>query len=206
MKDILQDIIANKRIEVDRQKQAVQLRTLLALGGERLERTTYSMRASLAASSSGIIAEFKRKSPSKGWLHPDAAIPDIIPAYQQAGASACSVLTDPQFFGGSLGDLCQARKLAEIPLLRKDFIIDEYQVYQAIPSNWKHCWKSTANRNWGISTRISTCSVLTTATSGHSIPMWKIRSVWQKSCRKSAKKRTSLPSWFRKAEYQTQPQ
>lgn len=68
MKDILQDIIANKRIEVDRQKQAVQLRTLLALGGERLERTTYSMRASLAASSSGIIAEFKRKSPSKGWL------------------------------------------------------------------------------------------------------------------------------------------
>ena len=131
MKDILQDIIANKRIEVDRQKQAVQLRTLLALGGERLERTTYSMRASLAASSSGIIAEFKRKSPSKGWLHPDAAIPDIIPAYQQAGASACSVLTDPQFFGGSLGDLCQARKLAEIPLLRKDFIIDEYQVYQA---------------------------------------------------------------------------
>ena len=56
MKDILQDIIANKRIEVDRQKQAVQLRTLLALGGERLERTTYSMRASLAASSSGIIA------------------------------------------------------------------------------------------------------------------------------------------------------
>ena len=105
MKDILQDIIANKRIEVDRQKQAVQLRTLLALGGERLERTTYSMRASLAASSSGIIAEFKRKSPS--------------------------ILTDPQFFGGSLGDLCQARKLAEIPLLRKDFIIDEYQVYQA---------------------------------------------------------------------------
>ena len=80
MKDILQDIIANKRIEVDRQKQAVQLRTLLALGGERLERTTYSMRASLAASSSGIIAEFKRKSPSKGWLHPDAAIPNIIPA------------------------------------------------------------------------------------------------------------------------------
>lgn len=97
MKDILQDIIANKRIEVDRQKQAVQLRTLLALGGERLERTTYSMRASLAASSSGIIAEFKRKSPSKGWLHPDAAIPDIIPAYQQAGASACSVLTDRSF-------------------------------------------------------------------------------------------------------------
>lgn len=131
MKDILQDIIANKRIEVERQKQAVRLQTLLALGGDRLERPTHSMRASLAASSSGIIAEFKRKSPSKGWLHPDAAIADIIPAYRKAGASACSVLTDSQFFGGSLGDLCQARKLADLPLLRKDFIIDEYQLYQA---------------------------------------------------------------------------
>lgn len=131
MKDILQDIIANKRVEVDRQKQAVKLQTLLALGGERLERPTYSMRASLAASPSGIIAEFKRKSPSKGWLHPDAAIAKVIPAYKGAGASACSILTDSQFFGGSLGDLCQARKLADIPLLRKDFIIDEYQLYQA---------------------------------------------------------------------------
>lgn len=131
MKDILQDIIANKRLEVERQKQAVRLQTLLALGGERLERTTYSMRASLAASSSGIIAEFKRKSPSKGWLHPDAVIADIIPAYMNAGASACSILTDSQFFGGSLGDLCQARKLVDLPLLRKDFIIDEYQLYQA---------------------------------------------------------------------------
>lgn len=131
MKDILQDIIANKRIEVERQKQAVKLQTLLALGGERLERITYSIRASLAASPSGIIAEFKRKSPSKGWLHPDAAIADIVPAYEKAGASACSVLTDSQFFGGSLGDLCMARKLVNIPLLRKDFIIDEYQLYQA---------------------------------------------------------------------------
>lgn len=131
MKDILQDIIANKRIEVERQKQAVQLQTLLALGGERLERTTYSMRASLAASPSGIIAEFKRKSPSKGWLHPDAAIDDIVPTYQEAGASACSILTDSNFFGGSLGDLCLARKLVDLPLLRKDFIIDEYQLYQA---------------------------------------------------------------------------
>lgn len=131
MKDILQEIIANKRIEVDRQKQAVRLQTLLALGGERLERTTYSMRASLAASSSGIISEFKRKSPSKGWLHPDAAIAEIVPAYKEAGASACSILTDSLFFGGSLGDLCLARKLVDIPLLRKDFIIDEYQLYQA---------------------------------------------------------------------------
>lgn len=70
MKDILQDIIANKRIEVERQKQAVRLQTLLGMGGERLEHPARSMRAALAASSSGIIAEFKRKSPSKGWLPP----------------------------------------------------------------------------------------------------------------------------------------
>ena len=101
MKDILQDIIANKRIEVERQKQAVRLQTLLGMGGERLEHPARSMRAALAASSSGIIAEFKRKSPSKGWLHPDAAIADVLPAYEKGGASACSVLTDSNFFGGS---------------------------------------------------------------------------------------------------------
>ena len=65
-KDILQDIIANKRIEVARQKQAVSLQTLLALGSDRMERDTRSMRAALESSPSGIIAEFKRKSPSKG--------------------------------------------------------------------------------------------------------------------------------------------
>lgn len=131
MKDILQDIVANKRIEVERQKQAVKLQTLLGLGGERLERPTRSMRAALAASPSGIIAEFKRKSPSKGWLHPDAAVAGVLPAYEKGGASACSVLTDSDFFGGSIGDLCKARSLVDLPLLRKDFIIDEYQLYQA---------------------------------------------------------------------------
>lgn len=131
MKDILQDIIANKRIEVERQKQAVPLQTLLGLGNDRLDRPIRSMRASLAASPYGIIAEFKRKSPSKGWLFPDAAIADVVPAYETNGASACSVLTDSCFFGGSLGNLCQARSLVHLPLLRKDFMIDEYQLYQA---------------------------------------------------------------------------
>ena len=81
-KDILQDIIANKRIEVARQKQAVSLQTLLALGSDRMERDTRSMRAALESSPSGIIAEFKRKSPSKGWLHPGANIADVVPAYE----------------------------------------------------------------------------------------------------------------------------
>lgn len=104
-KDILQDIIANKRIEVARQKQAVSLQTLLALGSDRMERDTRSMRVALESSPSGIIAEFKRKSPSKGWLHPGANIADVVPAYEAGGASACSILTDGYFFGGSLGDL-----------------------------------------------------------------------------------------------------
>ena len=117
-KDILQDIIANKRIEVARQKQAVSLQTLLALGSDRMERDTRSMRAALESSPSGIIAEFKRKSPSKGWLHPGANIADVVPAYEAGGASACSILTDGDFFGGSLGDLQKARKLVDLPLLR----------------------------------------------------------------------------------------
>ena len=130
-KDILQDIIANKRMEVERQKAAVSLRTLLSLGGDRLERPTRSMREALATSPYGIIAEFKRKSPSKGWLHPHAEVADVVPAYEAGGASACSILTDGKFFGGSLGDLRKARDLADLPLLRKDFIIDTYQLFQA---------------------------------------------------------------------------
>lgn len=130
-KDILQDIIANKRVEVERQKAAVSLRTLLSLGGDRLERPTRSMREALASSPYGIIAEFKRKSPSKGWLHPHAEVADVVPAYEAGDASACSVLTDGKFFGGSLGDLRKARDLADLPLLRKDFIIDTYQLFQA---------------------------------------------------------------------------
>lgn len=131
MKDILQEIIANKRLEVEQQKQAVKLQTLLSLGGDRLERPTHSMRSSLASSKSGVIAEFKRKSPSKGWLYAEATIADIIPSYEKNGAAACSVLTDSVFFGGSLGDLNKARHLVNLPLLRKDFIIDSYQLYQA---------------------------------------------------------------------------
>lgn len=89
------------------------------------------MRRALAESETGIIAEFKRRSPSKGWLHEDAKIEAVVPAYEAGGASACSVLTDSEFFGGTLEDLQQARRLAALPLLRKDFIVDEYQLYQA---------------------------------------------------------------------------
>jgi len=131
MMDILETIIANKRKEVIAQKEAVPLRTLLELKASQFERPVCSMREALAGSSSGIIAEFKRKSPSKGWLFPDAKVEDILPAYESGGASACSVLTDTVFFGGSLSDIGQARELVRLPLLRKDFMVDEYQIFQA---------------------------------------------------------------------------
>jgi indole-3-glycerol phosphate synthase len=90
-----------------------------------------SLKRALAESPSGIIAEFKRKSPSKGWIHADAFPEEVVPAYAKAGAAALSVLTDEEYFGGSLDFIRRVRPLVDIPILRKDFIIDPYQLYQA---------------------------------------------------------------------------
>ena len=129
MKDILSEIIANKRFEVDLQKQAISIEQLQE--GISEVPTSRSMKQALASSASGIIAEFKRRSPSKGWIKEEACPEEIVPSYAAAGASALSILTDEKFFGGSLKDIRTARPLVEIPILRKDFIIDEYQLYQA---------------------------------------------------------------------------
>ena len=129
MKDILSEIIANKRFEVDLQKQSISLEQLQ----NSLETTVKqrSLKEALKSSSSGIIAEFKRRSPSKEWIHRKALAEDIVPGYVNAGASAVSILTDEKFFGGNLKDIKDARPLIDIPILRKDFIVDEYQLYQA---------------------------------------------------------------------------
>src|SRR6185295_11483552 len=79
----------------------------------------------------GIIAEFKRKSPSKGMINAHASVERTTIGYMQAGASALSVLTDKQFFGGSNEDLVTVRKYNFCPVLRKDFTIDEYQIIEA---------------------------------------------------------------------------
>ena len=129
MKDILSEIIANKRFEVDLQKQAISIEQLQE--GISESPTPRSMKQALASSTSGIIAEFKRRSPSKGWIQEEVRPEEIVPSYAAAGASALSILTDEKFFGGSLKDIRAARPLVEIPILRKDFIIDEYQLYQA---------------------------------------------------------------------------
>ncbi|NDV65206.1 indole-3-glycerol phosphate synthase TrpC [Bacteroides sp. 224] len=129
VKDILSEIIANKRFEVEFQKRSISLEQIQdSLTDMQKHR---SMKEALANSNSGIIAEFKRKSPSKGWIKENAEVEKIVPSYQAAGASALSILTDEKFFGGSLRDIRSVRSLVNIPILRKDFIIDEYQLYQA---------------------------------------------------------------------------
>ncbi len=131
MKDILADIIANKRIEVAKAKATTPTEAVLE---DVTTRKEVSMHDALAASPSGIIAEFKRKSPSKGWIHPDARVEDVAPLYEQGDAAAMSVLTDTDFFGGSIADLEAARQSVDLPLLRKDFIIDPYQIAKAYAS------------------------------------------------------------------------
>lgn len=97
----------------------------------RVLRTPVSMSKALIASPTGIIAEFKRRSPSKGEIHPQAAVDQVVGGYEAAGAAACSILTDTRYFGGSLSDLAAARRITSLPLLRKEFIVDERQVFEA---------------------------------------------------------------------------
>jgi len=133
MEDILQEIVANKRIEVEQQKKAVAPRDLYARVESIMAQgfNARSMSRSLAGSPYGIIAEFKRKSPSKGWIHEDAKPMDVVPKYAESGASALSILTDYKYFGGKLEFIPQVRQAVDIPILRKEFIIDEYQLFEA---------------------------------------------------------------------------
>lgn len=131
MKDILQEIIAHKQLEIQRQKSLVSMKTLENQLPEAINRKVNSMRFALETSPYGIIAEFKRRSPSKGWIFAEAEVEEVLPAYEKGGASACSVLTDHHFFGGSMEDLQKARQLVSLPLLRKEFIIDSYQLIES---------------------------------------------------------------------------
>ncbi len=127
---ILDKIIAEKYLEVERQKSLVAVSVLEKKPD--FSRICLSLKESLLRpASSGIIAEFKRMSPSKGIINNQTRIEDVTVGYASAGAAGLSVLTDRTFFGGSLVDLIAARKLNAIPLLRKDFMVDEYQIIEA---------------------------------------------------------------------------
>lgn len=151
MKDILEEILENKRAELVREKAALPPASLYEQVERQIESEMEqhtntridnhdfassvskhrSMRRSLHGSATGIIAEFKRKSPSKGWIKEDGRA-DIIPAaYAEAGAAALSILTDADYFGGSPDFIRTARPMVSVPILRKEFIVDEYQLYQA---------------------------------------------------------------------------
>lgn len=123
---ILDQIIREKSREVADKKKLYPLSVLR--DNEGFRRKVFSMQKALSCSSSGIIAEFKRKSPSKGFIHKDARAAEVVKGYALAGASAASVLTDASFFGGSPADLQEVRPVTDIPLLRKDFIVDSYQI------------------------------------------------------------------------------
>ena len=131
MQDILTDITHHKRMEVELMKQTTPQNELEKQLAEATLPPCRSMKQALMDSPTGIIAEFKRRSPSKGWIKREANPSAILPAYEQAGASAISVLTDKAYFGGTLEDLRTARRCTRLPILRKDFIIDEYQLLQA---------------------------------------------------------------------------
>ena len=126
--NILERIVADKRVEVDLKKSVLPLDYLR--NSPMIEREVFSLRESLQKGS-GIIAEFKRRSPSKQVINQKSGVAEVVTGYQSAGASGISVLTDTKYFGGSLDDLLQARAALEIPVLRKDFMIDPYQLFEA---------------------------------------------------------------------------
>jgi len=125
---ILDKIIERKKQEVQDSKSKISVEQLK--DSEFFGRTTFSLKETLK-SKSGIITEFKRQSPSKGIIN-DKVLPlEVVSQYEKFGASAVSILTDKVFFGGSFQDILSVRNHISIPILRKDFMVDEYQFYEA---------------------------------------------------------------------------
>ncbi|MBI1769251.1 MAG: indole-3-glycerol phosphate synthase TrpC [Bacteroidetes bacterium] len=128
--NILDQIIAHKKKEVAERQTIYPVKQLEQ--SVLFSRSTFSLKESLQQKNvSGIIAEFKRQSPSKGVINADADVEQTTKGYIDAGASALSILTDKYFFGGSNTDLIKARSINACPILRKDFVVDEYQVIEA---------------------------------------------------------------------------
>lgn len=127
--DILDTIIHDKRREVDLKKSLIPVSQLES--SVLFCRPTISLAGALRKSETGIIAEHKRRSPSKSVINQSFNVQDVAQGYENAGVCGISVLTDTKYFGGSLDDLLLARAAVKMPLLRKEFIIDEYQILEA---------------------------------------------------------------------------
>ena len=127
--NILDLIITDKKIEVNQRKNLFPLAYWES--SPLFERKTKSLAKSLKASNSGIIAEHKRRSPSKQNINSSLSVEEVAKGYENAGVCGMSILTDGKYFGGSLDDLTIARAVSDFPLLRKEFIIDEYQIIEA---------------------------------------------------------------------------
>ena len=127
--NILDKIVADKRKEVDLKKSLITPSQLEQ--SVLMERTSTSLATALRNSTTGIIAEHKRRSPSKSVINQGLNVQDVAMGYEMSGVCGMSVLTDGKYFGGSLDDLILARAAVNMPLLRKEFIIDEYQILEA---------------------------------------------------------------------------
>ena len=124
-----------KNIVIDLKKELILKKSIIPVSEyEKMslfKRNTISMRDSIKKNNFGIIAEFKRRSPSKNEINNKLSVHEVCRNYQIFGASGLSILTNLKYFGGSLEDLALARSACTLPILRKDFIIDEYQIYEA---------------------------------------------------------------------------
>ncbi|GHA49013.1 indole-3-glycerol phosphate synthase [Salinimicrobium marinum] len=127
--NILEKIALDKRAEVEEKKDLIPMKSLELMPG--FSRKCVSLSQQLRDSNTGIIAEFKRRSPSVPDLNLNADVKQVTGGYEKAGASGISVLTDEIYFGGSMDDLFAAREEVKIPILRKDFMIDEYQILES---------------------------------------------------------------------------
>lgn len=130
MASVLSEIIAHKRAEVAARKAAVPVERFESVRGEATDRRGFQAAIS-AEPTISLVAELKRRSPSAGEIRPGLDPVEVARTYETCGAAAISCLTDEKFFGGSLGDLQAVRSAVEVPLLRKDFLIDEYQIAEA---------------------------------------------------------------------------
>jgi indole-3-glycerol phosphate synthase len=130
--NVLSEIIGKKRERVAASKETIPLERMRDLAYEaRRDAKPHALLNALRADGINVIAEFKRRSPSKGMIRADANLTEIVQSYQSGGAVGISVLTEEDYFAGSLDDLRTVKATVELPTLRKDFVFEEYQVYES---------------------------------------------------------------------------